>query len=134
MVKNERLVTIGLGASVSKKEDFVREGDWKYSLNSLYMGHKNVCLACQKAINLNADYAVAEKQSMKCSDCGGVMIRYSHRFRPPAKNANKKWEVVRFLHQNGFHFHHVSEVGKNGYSKYPETMKEAEDFVSRLKS
>lgn len=98
------------------------------------MGHKNVCLTCQKAFNLNSDYTVAEKQSIKCSDCGGVMIRYSHRFRPPAKNANKRWEVVRFLHENDFHFHHISELDKNGYSKYPETMKQAQEFVGRLKS
>ena len=98
------------------------------------MGHKNVCLTCQKSVNLNSDYVLAEKQSMKCSKCGRLMIRYPHRFRPPAKNADKKWEVVRYLNQNGFHFHHVSESGKDRYFKIPETMREAQEFVRRLEN
>lgn len=98
------------------------------------MGHKYVCLACQKAVNLNADYTIAEKQSRKCLECGQAMALYPHRFRPPRKNANKKWAVIRYLHQNGLTYHHIAEPGRSGYSKYPETMKEAIEFVNRLGS
>lgn len=98
------------------------------------MGHKLVCLTCQKAANLNADYTLAEKQSRKCPECAGAMALYPHRFRPPRKNANKKWAVVRYLYQNGLTFHYIAEPGGNGYFKYPETMKEAIEFVKRLRS
>jgi DNA-directed RNA polymerase subunit RPC12/RpoP len=98
------------------------------------MGHKYVCLDCQKAVNLNTDYTIAEKHSQKCTECGEAMALYPHRFRPPRKNADKKWAVIRYLYQNGLTYHHIAESGRNGYSKYPETMKEAIEFVQRLRS
>ena len=97
------------------------------------MGHKCVCLTCQKAINLNMNAELREKQSHKCPDCQKLMVRFSHRFRPPKKNANKKWDVVRYLHTNGFDYEHLYEYGKPGYAKIPETMKGAVELIERLK-
>lgn len=98
------------------------------------MGHKSVGLSCQKAINLDRDYTVAVEQSMTCPVCGSVTVLYPHRFRPPRKNAHRKWAVIRHLHQNVFHFHHITESASEGYVKYPNTMRDAIEFIERFKS
>lgn len=98
------------------------------------MGHKSVCLDCQKAFSLESDYQESNKRSEKCPECGQMAVRYPHRFRPPKKSDDKAWDVVRYLFENGFIYHHIPNAGGNGYEMYPETMKEARDFVDRLKS
>ena len=90
------------------------------------MGHKIVCLDCRKAFNVGADYD--NTQSTICPDCGKSASRFSHRFRPPRRNAVKQWEVVRFLHQNGFHYQHIHQPGVD-YAPYPTKMNEAQEFV-----
>ena len=61
------------------------------------------------------------------------MTLMPHRFRPPKKLDLKKWEVVEFLVLKGFKYGHVyRSVGK--YAKYPETMKDALEFVEKYKS
>ncbi|GAA4437313.1 hypothetical protein GCM10023091_16340 [Ravibacter arvi] len=98
------------------------------------MGYKLVCLDCQKAFNLESDFVERAKQSEKCPECGQVAIRYLHRFRPPKKSDDKAWEVVRFLYENGFAYHrHITNADRSGYEKYPETMREAREFVERMK-
>jgi len=69
------------------------------------------------------------------------MILLSHRFRPPKKSDDKKWETVKYLIENGFYYDHVyqkSEI-KNGikiylnYAKYPDNLREAIDFVDKYR-
>lgn len=93
------------------------------------MGFKVVCFNCQKAFNksiyLNAF-------SLICPECGGEMVKLSHRFRPPKKEDNKKWEVIKFLIENGFTFQHIhTETGVN--VRYPETITEAQEFIIKFK-
>jgi hypothetical protein len=78
-----------------------------------------------------------------CSECGKPMTLLSHRFRPPKKTDNKKWETVKYLIENGFNYDHVyqkEETNSNGgtsykgYATYPENIRDAEEFVEKYKS
>ena len=97
------------------------------------MGFKTVCLRCRKAFNLSSDIEERKKQSLKCPECGEPAVQLSHRFRPPKKADDKKWEVVRFLCANGFRYEHIY-VNSVLYGKYPETMQEAKEFADKFKS
>lgn len=97
------------------------------------MGHKLVCLTCQKALNLSTDYETRAIQSVSCPDCHGIAIPYPHRFRPPKKLDNRRWEVVQFLYENGFTYKHVPNSEGSGYMTYPETLLEAREFVKQFK-
>ena len=96
------------------------------------MGHKLVCLTCQKAFNLSTDYDERAKQSTTCPDCHQTAVRYPHRFRSPKKSDDKSWEVVRFLYENGFTYRHIPNPEGSGYVAYPETLSEAKEFVKRF--
>lgn len=95
------------------------------------MGYKSVCLECRKAYNNFVDLDNHKKEV--CPDCGESMFFLSHLFKPPKRTDHKKWKVVKFLVESGFNYYHTYTRIKPGvYSqmgKYPETMKEAEEFV-----
>jgi predicted RNA-binding Zn-ribbon protein involved in translation (DUF1610 family) len=103
------------------------------------MGHKKVCLLCR--LCLNRDIADSPEQKYICPQCGQVMQRLSHRFRPPKKSEDKAWQLVSFLINNGFPFQHIYQVGKNEYLKtrydnyipYPKNLREAKEFVEKHK-
>jgi hypothetical protein len=102
------------------------------------MGHKSVCFNCKKAFSLGSDFT--RPKHTICPECKGEVFIYPHRFRPPAKNDNQKWEVIKCLKDYHFFYQHIHEeyehFDKNGvlkicsrYAQYPETMREAKDFV-----
>jgi len=104
------------------------------------MGHKTVCFNCRKAFSMGADLTRPAHKS--CPECQGEVFIYPHRFRPPQKNDLKKWEVIEFLKQNGLFYHHIYDKYEfidqegnqkecSGCAKYPETMREAKDFVGK---
>jgi len=71
------------------------------------------------------------------------MTLLPHRFRPPKKSEEKKWETVKFLIDNGFYYQHIYEtVTKtiNGFTKYenlvpyPDNIRDAKEFVERYKN
>ena len=103
------------------------------------MGHKSICLNCRKAFNQGSDYN--NRIESNCPDCGQLRISMPHRFRPPKKTDVKKWDVVRFLIENGFRYQHIyKDVSlKNGivdysnYAEYPHKMEEAKEFVVKYK-
>ena len=104
------------------------------------MGYKNVCLTCRKAFNMGTDND--NIRQAKCPECGDLMTLMNHRFRPPKKDDIKKWDTVRYLVQNGFVYQHVyAKIEMKGnvvtsvqdYVRYPETLKEAEEFVKKYK-
>ncbi len=103
------------------------------------MGYKNVCISCRKAFNMGTDYNTI-RESL-CPDCGMPMTLMTHRFRPPKKTDNQKWETVKFLVENGFPYQHVSEdvtpkdIGKptKKYAVYPDNLREARQFVEKYK-
>src|SRR5690554_7210315 len=69
------------------------------------MGYKSVCIECRKSLNRPLD--TGSERLYLCSECGKPMTLLSHRFRPPKKTDDKKWETVKYLIENGFHFDHV---------------------------
>lgn len=64
------------------------------------MGYKSVCIDCRKSLNRPLD--TDSDRFYPCSLCGKPMTLLSHRFRPPKKTDDKKWETVKYLIENGF--------------------------------
>jgi len=98
------------------------------------MGHKAVCLDCQKAFSQGTD--ITNIREIKCPNCGKDVILLPHRFRPPKHTDNLKWKVIKYLIENGFYFQHIHEPGNNynsspNYAPYPETLSEAKIFVEK---
>ena len=99
------------------------------------MGHKKVCLKCYRVENLGVD--LRDSQIGKCPECSNLMILINQRFRPPKKSDKKGWELVKFLISEGFPYQHIYKGGNSEYSKsesnnyieYPNTLKEAKEFV-----
>jgi hypothetical protein len=92
------------------------------------MGYKLVCFTCRKAFNQPADYAGS--RSRACSDCHQPAAKLWHRFRPPRRNATKKWQIVVYLHQHGFDYNkRFASFNGHNYEKYPTTMLAAKEFV-----
>ena len=104
------------------------------------MGYKNVCFDCRKAFSQGTDFN--DIRESKCPDCGLLMKLVTHRFRPPKQSETKKWEVAKFLMEHGFLYEHVYKriYEINGvtvlanYATYPETMREAKEFVEKHKN
>ena len=101
---------------------------------------KKICFKCQKAFNIN-DQSTSRFE-MKCPECDGQVLSYTHRFRPPKATDNKRWQVVKFLFDNGFKYQHISviEPDRHGilrirnFARYPEKMSDAREFVEAYKN
>lgn len=99
------------------------------------MGHKKVCLDCRVAFNRPFDSGSG--LTYPCPNCSKSMLLLPHRFRPPKKSDDKKWEVVEFLIRNGFYYQHIVDDGlepKNGetsHQNYPRNMREAKEFIKK---
>ncbi|MDY3538156.1 hypothetical protein PG275_09105 [Riemerella anatipestifer] len=105
------------------------------------MGYKKVCLECK--VSFNRPFDNGSDLMYPCLECGGQMTLFPHRFRPPKKTEDKKWETVRFLVENGFNYQHIYEnVSKtiNSFIKYEnlvgysENIKGAKEFVEKYKN
>jgi hypothetical protein len=99
------------------------------------MGHKKVCLDCK--VTFNRDFDSGSELTYPCPECGEPMTLLPHRFRPPKKNDDKKWEIVKLLVDNGFYYQRISDpasIDKKEYVKYPDNLREAKEFVTRYKS
>ncbi|AOR29123.1 hypothetical protein FORMB_20950 [Formosa sp. Hel1_33_131] len=69
------------------------------------------------------------------------MTELYHLFQPPKQTEKKKWEVVKYLVENGFRYYHVWEtINRNSkgeitsyqnYTKYPDNMNDAKEFVEK---
>ena len=66
------------------------------------------------------------------------MLLFPHRFRPPKKTDDRKWETVRFLIDNGFYYQHIYKPVEAGapkeYAAYPDNLRDAKEFVEKYKS
>lgn len=100
------------------------------------MGYKKVCTNCRKSFSITLGHNI--KPSLSCPECGGHTNILSHLFRPPKIDDLKKWKVVEFLIDHGFLYQHIYEEYTpsilSGQLQYPETMKEAKDFVIKYKA
>jgi len=67
------------------------------------------------------------------------MVWMPHRFRPPKKSDDEKWEVVKYLVEHEFKYHHIYEDNLDNNPKfpisviYPQTLREAKEFVEKFK-
>ncbi|WP_281638250.1 hypothetical protein [Flavobacterium marginilacus] len=104
------------------------------------MGYKSVCIDCRKS--LNRPLETDSDRLYPCSECGKSMTLLSHRFRPPKKTDDKKWEVVQYLVENGFRYDHIYqkiETNSRGitsyqnYAEYPKNIREAKEFIEKYK-
>ena len=103
------------------------------------MGNKIVCLDCRKTFNQGTDFK--DRREGVCPECGKGMLLLPHLFKPPRKNDDKKWDVVKYLIDNGFHYHHVYEniehrnglISWQNYVPYPEKMIDAREFVEKYR-
>jgi hypothetical protein len=101
-------------------------------------GTKNVCFNCRKAFNIHLD----DTRQGNCPECGQPLTLMTHRFRPPKKDDEKKWETVKYLVDNGFSFQHIyAEVETKDKMKpkivnvsYPENLRDAREFVTKYAS
>ena len=99
------------------------------------MGHKKVCLDCK--ISFNREFDSGSELTYPCPECGKSMTLLPHRFRPPKKTDENKWEVVKFLIDNGFYYQHISEpttIDNTKYVEYPDNLREAKEFVIKYKN
>lgn len=105
------------------------------------MGYKKVCLDCRKAFNRPIN--IEKNHISHCPQCEKLMTELYYLFQPPKQTDIKKWNVVKFLVANGFRYYHIREqtlrdengkvYGSQNYAKYPETMKDAKEFVELYK-
>ena|SRR5690554_4754214 len=104
------------------------------------MGHKKLCLECR--LTQNRPFDSGSELTYTCPECGKPMILLPHRFRPPKKTDDKKWETVKYLIDNGFYYQHIyKEIEiKNevtlyqNYAAYPENIRDAKEFVEKYKN
>lgn len=103
------------------------------------MGHKNICFNCRKSFNVAVD-SKSTKQA-KCPECGQAMTLMIHRFRPPKKDDNKKWETVKYLVDHGFTYQQIREEVETKDERiesvnvpYPENLRDAKEFVRKYKN
>ncbi len=94
------------------------------------MGYKNVCINCKRVESLGTDHD--NFRTGNYPECSNEMIFVNHKFRPPKKTDAKAWKVVSFLIINGFEFQPITD-DSGCYIKYPESMKEAESFVTKYR-
>lgn len=100
------------------------------------MGYKKVCFSCKKAFSIYPNTLFNIEPKLICPQCGDDMILFSHRFRPPGKNDEKKWRLIEYLKDNGFLFQHIyKNAGAGIYIQvaYPDTIEEAKIFVKTYK-
>ncbi len=96
------------------------------------MGYKKTCFNCNKSFNRPIDFGTERKYP--CPGCGEQMILMSHKFRPPTKNDSKKWQLIKFLANNGFIFQSIFETPSGGtHIKYPTNLRDAKEFVVKYK-
>lgn len=103
------------------------------------MGNKKLCLNCKKSFNMSSEDSILS--NFKCPECGNQTIAVTHRFRPPKIEDKRRWDVVKFLIENGFPYQHISiyEFDSHGiqrfvsYAQYPENMIDAIEFVDRYR-
>ena len=104
------------------------------------MGDKKVCLDCK--ISFNREFDSGSELTYPCPECGKSMALLPHRFRPPKKTDKNRWEVVKFLIDNGFYFQHICEIDETNnhinrvekYVRYPDNLRDAKEFVIKYKN
>lgn len=89
-----------------------------------------VCFACRKSFK----YPPVSGARV-CPQCQRPMEMLSRKFSAPKSKDLDQWAKVEYLVSRGFRFYTAyvpHESGGRIAVKYPDTLKEAEDFVARV--
>ncbi len=103
------------------------------------MGLKNICFNCRKSFNIRTNSDTIREGN--CPECGQPMKLMNHRFRPPKKDDDKKWQTVKYPVDNGFTYQHIYQEFKSKDKQkiertnvvYPDNLRDAKEFVTKYK-
>ena len=95
------------------------------------MGHKKICLDCRKSYSQGTNFL--NQVETNCPECGNPMVLVDQKFQPPKSTDIQKWEVVKYLIQNGFYYQRITDLKETGYATYPENLRDAKEFVDTYK-
>jgi len=100
--------------------------------NSYAMSY--ACLECCKSFKRALEKPVRVPEKMVCPNCAGEAYNFGRHFKPPKSTDKKQWEKIRFLFEHGFRFQKIRTESNSSESvPYPETLKEAEEFVVKYR-
>src|SRR5687767_9320481 len=90
------------------------------------------CLACRRSFKRPGGSGAPEQRL--CPRCKGAAINLGRHFKAPPADDIEQWEKVAFLVRHGFSFQtlHDPETGRR--VGYPDTLKEARQFVRKYSS
>jgi hypothetical protein len=90
-----------------------------------------VCFTCRKSFK-RAPIGQKGLPDKTCPDCGGVAIGLSRKFKAPSRLDAAQWEKVEYLVAHGFRFFSQTDAKTRVSVPYPETLKDAREFVRRF--
>lgn len=93
------------------------------------------CLDCCKSFKREYKLMPSEYPSeLPCPECGGLAHNFGRHFKAPKKTDSKQWLKIKYLFEHGFRFQKI-RLANNSYDSvpYPETLKEAKEFVIKYK-
>jgi hypothetical protein len=89
------------------------------------------CLDCRKSFKRPRVFAPPRYR--RCPVCGKPAVGLHPNFKPPRTSNVKQWEKVRYLVEHGFRFRPIWDEETGTPIPYPETLRDAVDWVERWK-
>lgn len=86
------------------------------------------CLGCRRSFK-RPGWA----STRPCPVCGKPAVWLHADFKPPRTSNVKQWEKVRYLVEHGFRFRPIWDEEAGKPISYPETLRDAVDWVERWK-
>jgi len=72
-------------------------------------------------------------RTRRCPVCGKPAVWLHSNFKPPRTSDVKQWEKIRYLVEHGFRFRPIWDEEAGKPISYPETLRDAVDWVERWK-
>lgn len=93
------------------------------------MSYKSVCTNCKKAFNQGNNFE--QPISLVCPQCRQPMFFANQKFKPPKKEDNKKWEIIKALFEGGYDFQSFYQevYPNNNFVSFPKKLNEVESFL-----
>jgi hypothetical protein len=85
------------------------------------------CFHCRRSFKRSYEPNVGDRP---CPHCGGLAVRLDRKFKAPPTDDCRQWAKVEYLVAHGFRFESVYNPDGTLVA-YPDTLKEAEEFVKR---
>ena len=89
----------------------------------------HVCLRCRRSFK----QPWLRFEAIKCPICKQRTIVLHENFKAPRSNNHKQWAKVRLLVESGFRFRPIWDEEAGERIPYPETLRDAVDWVKRWK-